>query len=311
MRYLLKRWRLNHKARPSSEIVPILGMMLGAIIISFSGVYVKLVDVAPSVSAFYRMFFGGIMLLIMVVFRKKQYWHSWKYFIFSAIAGLAIAYNLIIWHKAILYVGPGLATMLGNFQVFIMAFFGFFLFKEKLTFRFLFAILLAITGLFLMVGMDWDQASESYQFGIYFGLGTAVCYATYLLFLRIVQVMDQPLSAITNLCIITIIATITLYLIAISNQESLAIPNLHSWIYLMCYGLFSQVIGWGIITFSLPRVKASLAGFILLMQPALTFVWDVLFFERLLNWSISLGIFITLTAIYLGTSSRGPDNKKP
>lgn len=310
MSYLLKHWQSIRRIRPSSEIVPIFIMMLGAITISLSGVYVKLVDVTPSVSAFYRMFFGSIMLLFIVAFQKKRYWHSWKYFTFSIISGLAIAYNLIIWHKAILYVGPGLATILGNFQVFIMAFFGFLLFKEQLTFRFLFAILLAIAGLFLMVGMDWNQASSSYQLGIYFGLGTAVSYATYLLFLRIIQVMDQPLSAITNLCIITVIATITLFLIAVSNQESLSIPNLHSWIYLLCYGFFSQVIGWGIIAYAISRVKASLAGFILLIQPALTFVWDILFFDRLLNWSIGFGILITLTAIYLGTS-RGSNNKKP
>jgi drug/metabolite transporter (DMT)-like permease len=44
-----------------------------------------------------------------------------------------------------------------------------------------------------------------------------------------------------------------------------------------------------------------LSGFILLLQPALAFVWDVLLFQRptsLVNWA---GVFIVLVAIYLGS----------
>jgi len=67
--------------------------------------------------------------------------------------------------------------------------------------------------------------------------------------------------------------------------------------------LFSQTIGWAVISNSLPRVVPSLAGLILLLQPALAFVWDVLFFDRpttLVQWG---GVLVTLCAIYLGMSS--------
>jgi len=309
MNKYIKKWKLRLSSGNLNEIIPILSMMLGAATISFSAVYVKLVNVTPSVSAFYRMFFGGVMLLFIVIFQKKRCWHSTRHFTFSVIAALAMAINLVIWHISILYIGPGLATILGNFQVFIMALFGFLIFKEKLKIRFIFSILLAFTGLFLVVGSNWDQASESYQFGIYLGFAVATCYAIYLLFLRAMQTMDRPLSSVTNLFIISIISTLILFIIAIFKQESLLIPDIHSLIYLMCYGFFTQVIGWVIIAWSMPRIKASLAGFILLMQPALTFVWDVLFFDRLLNWVIATGIFIALAAIYMGTSGGSSSSK--
>ncbi|MBT4286683.1 MAG: DMT family transporter [Deltaproteobacteria bacterium] len=305
----LRKWKLRQSNGNLNEIIPILSMMLGAITISFSAVYVKLVDVTPSVSAFYRMFFGAIMLLFIVVIQKKRYWHSGLYFTFTFIGGLAIALNMVMWHMSILYIGPGLATILGNFQVFMMALFGFFIFKEKLKIRFIFSIFLAFFGLFLMIGTNWDQASEYYQLGIYLGFVVAVCYATYLLFLRVVQTMNSPLSSVTNLFIMTAISALILFIIAVFRQESLSIPNFRNFVYLMCYGFFSQVIGWVIIAWSMPRIKASLAGFILLMQPALTFVWDVLFFDRLLNWVIASGIFITLAAIYMGTSGGSHSSK--
>jgi drug/metabolite transporter (DMT)-like permease len=52
----------------------------------------------------------------------------------------------------------------------------------------------------------------------------------------------------------------------------------------------------------MPKIRTSLTGFILLLQPALSFIWDVLFFSRptnLINW---LGVIITLVAIYMGVT---------
>ena len=39
----------------------------GAVLISFSAVFVKLAHVSPTMAGFYRTFFGGIMLLIILV----------------------------------------------------------------------------------------------------------------------------------------------------------------------------------------------------------------------------------------------------
>ena len=71
----------------------------------------------------------------------------------------------------------------------------------------------------------------------------------------------------------------------------------------MNLGLFSQCLGWVQIANAMPKIRASFTGLILLLQPALAFVWDVLFFARptdLTNWT---GILLTLTAIYLGLTA--------
>ena len=75
----------------------------------------------------------------------------------------------------------------------------------------------------------------------------------------------------------------------------------------MVLGLLSQAIGWILITNALPHVRASLVGLSLLLQPSLSFVWDVLFFRRetsVVNW---LGVIIVLSAIYLGMSGNAAD----
>ena len=77
----------------------------------------------------------------------------------------------------------------------------------------------------------------------------------------------------------------------------------------MAYALFSQVIGWVLITHSLPRVRASLAGLLLLLQPALAFVWDILFFSKETTALNLIGAAVTLTAIYIGATGRAPRSK--
>jgi drug/metabolite transporter (DMT)-like permease len=90
----------------------------------------------------------------------------------------------------------------------------------------------------------------------------------------------------------------------VHNGDSFAIPDLKSLSALMSLGLFSQTIGWLLIAGALPKIQASFTGLILLLQPSLSFVWDVVFFNRptdLLNWT---GVLLTLTAIYMGLTAK-------
>jgi drug/metabolite transporter (DMT)-like permease len=55
------------------------------------------------------------------------------------------------------------------------------------------------------------------------------------------------------------------------------------------------------IASSLPHVSTAEAGIALLLQPTLSFVWDVLFFARVLTATELAGAGIALIAIYLGS----------
>ncbi len=68
-------------------------------------------------------------------------------------------------------------------------------------------------------------------------------------------------------------------------------------------------MGWLIITRALPQIRVSLVGMILLLQPALSFVWDILFFNRDTTLVSLTGIVITLAAIYLGVTAKPAASK--
>ena len=277
--------------------------------ISFSGVWVKISHVTPTVSAFYRVLFGGIFLLAAACWQKEITWKGWQRLLLGFLCGLFLALDLFFWHQSIQYIGPGLATILGNFEVFLLAGLGVVFMGEKISPRFFVAILMAILGLFLVVGIQWNQLGSQYKTGVYLGLTTAVAYTAFLLTLRKLQSGQTEAITFYSMMLVSFATAIFLGLQAVYSGDSFAIPDPQSWTALLLLGLTSQAIGWILISNALPRVRASFAGLILLLQPSLAFVWDVLFFQRptsVVNW---IGVIMAITAIYLGTVQKSDDSQ--
>lgn len=278
----------------------LLGLTFGALLISFSGVWVKVAHVAPNVSAFYRVFIGGVALLAAALYRRELRWPGFRHLMLSLLCGLLLALDLWLYHVSIQYIGPGLGTILPNFQVFLLAAVGVLYLKEPLRLIYLISLPLAFVGLFMIVGVNWSQLEPTYRIGVIYGLAAAVCYTGFLLSLRQLQADQMGTSFFYVLMMVSLTTAVFLGADVVYKGNSFKIPDLQSLLALLCLGLLSHTVGWLLITNALPKIRASLSGLILLLQPALAFVWDVLFFQRpttLINW---LGVTIALIAIYMG-----------
>ncbi|MBL4659632.1 MAG: DMT family transporter [Alcanivoracaceae bacterium] len=286
----------------------IIKMLLAAVIISTSSVWVKIAQVAPSVSGFYRMFIGGLVLLFFCGVKRLDLWRNWRYFGWLFLAAIFFALDLFFWHRSIFYIGPGLATVLGNFQVFFMALAGYLFFKEQIGMAFIIGLGITISGLFLLVGINWSALSSQYQTGVIYALLTAVVYTGFMLSLRHVQSSRNSLSAMANLGIMSI--TCAFIMLVVLNFEGLniAIPSTQSLLSLLILGIVCQVLGWLLITQSMPNLPASIVGMVLLLQPALSMLWDVLFFARPTGLIDIIGLIMVLAGVYLATLRKAGKN---
>lgn len=277
-----------------------LQLVLGAIAISFSAVFVKLVHVPPTVSGFYRMLFGGLILLGVMFVRRERLALSPRAIRVLCLASLFFALDLFLWHRSILYVGPGLATLLANFQVFVLAAVGVLFLKERLTAFQWAAIVLAVVGLALLVGADWAHLSPLYHYGVLLALLAAMSYAGYLLTLRSFR-GDGGGSAYAAITVVSFAAAGMLAVSMLAEGASFAIPAWSDAFWLVLYGLVPQVLGWLLISSSMTRVSASRMGLVLLLQPACAFIWDGVFFGRRFTAVELAGAVLTLAAIYMGS----------
>ncbi len=285
-------------------------MILGAALISTTSIFVRWANVEPTTSAFYRMAFGGLMLLGMQLARGRWRLPDRGEIVWLLLPALAFGADLMVWHRSIREVGPGLATLLGNFQVFIMAGVGVVFYRERPGWRFLLGVALALAGLWLLVGVGWDTLTPRYRLGVLLGILTGVAYAVYMLSLRAAQLRRRDLTPERTLCLVSLLCALMLAAAVAAEGAGFAIPDRQSWLALLGLALFGQVLGWVLIARAMPQLPASLVGLLLLLQPVLSFVLDVVLFARPTRLADWVGLALSLFGIFVASSRAGPGRRE-
>lgn len=280
---------------------PTLRLFIGATLISLSPVWVRLVDVSPSTSGFYRVVFGGLALSIYLVVTRRCLHFPKPVWLLLVAASFSLALDLWFWHRSIIFIGPGLSTLLANFQVFIMMVAGIVFLGQVPRPVQMLAVPLALLGLALIVGFDWGALPPNYELGIVLGFLTALAYACYLLTLRYIRADSTFRVPTRELAVVSVICAGMMAVSVVAEGQSFSIPSYEDLGWLVAYGVLSHSLGWLFIASSLSEVTSVEAGLALLLQPALSFVWDVLFFGRAMPAIELAGLGLTLVAIYLGS----------
>lgn len=285
---------------PDLRSLPIFRLLVGAIFLSFSPVFIKVAAVDPDLAGFYRMLFAGIGLLPLFIFRKNKVDMDRKPLLLLTGSGIFLGIDFMFWHRGIDLIGPGLSTLLGNFQVFFTAVFSWLFLKERITLLFILAVLVAGCGLLMITGIDLPALSVAVKLGIVFGLLTAFFYSGYILLVKAALTGSQ-MSGMTAMLIVSVSSTLFLGFFNLFKGTSFLLTDSRSFYALAAVGLICTALGWSLISSAIKQVPATVAGLVLLLQPTLAFIWDVVFFKRATSGIEYLGIVLILSAIYLGS----------
>jgi drug/metabolite transporter (DMT)-like permease len=288
---------------------PELAGLLGALVIAFSAILVRLADVTPATAAFFRCAYA--LPLLFVLARLERHRHGPRERrdrVLALIAGAIFAADLIFWNYSIKAVGAGLATVLGNVQVVLVALIAWAALGERPASRTLVSIPIALTGVVLISGVVGSGAyGDDPLLGVIYGLLTAISYAFFLLILRQAGSSERPPAG--PLLDATLSGAVFCAIAGVAIGDIDWAPSAESQAWLVVLALSSQVLGWMLISTSLPRLPAALTSILLMLQP----VTSVLLGAVLLDESPSAiqlsGVAIVLAAVgfaTLGTRSREP-----
>jgi drug/metabolite transporter (DMT)-like permease len=239
----------------------------GALTIAFSAILVKLADVPPATAAIFRCAYALPVLGLLAWREDRRYGPRPARDRRLAIpAGVFFAADLILWHHAIADVGAGLATVLGNLQIVIVPFAAWAVLGERPERRILGALPLACTGIVLISGaLETGAYGDHPVRGVVFGAATGLSYAAFLLVLR--QGSGDLRRPAGPLFDATAVATVACLAAAIPLGEAELVPSWPEHAWLVTLALTSQVLGWLLITASLPRLPAALTSVTLTIQP--------------------------------------------
>jgi drug/metabolite transporter (DMT)-like permease len=241
--------------------------LLGALTIAFSAILVHQADVHPATAALYRCAYA-VPLLGPLAWREQRRYgpRAAGQQRYALIAGLFFAADLIFWHQAIGDVGAGLATVLGNLQVVIVPFVAWAVLHEAPGRRILAALPLTMIGVLLISGALEDGAYGDHPArGVLFGALTGLSYAGFILTLR--QGNEDIRRPAGPLFDATWVSAITSLVVALALGVDDLAPAWPSMAWLLTLAFSSQVLGWLLISVSLPRLPAALTSMILTIQP--------------------------------------------
>jgi drug/metabolite transporter (DMT)-like permease len=259
---------------------PIAAVLVGALAIAFSGILFRLSHASPSTGAFYRCVWALPPLWFLARREQRRFGApARRARALAWLAGVFFAFDLVLWHNAVEQVGAGLATVLGNTQVVLVGLLAWALLGERPHRSSLAAIPVVGAGVILISGvLEHGAYGSNPKLGALYGVLTGIAYSGFLLTLRegsrdlrraAGPLLDATLSSALGCAVIG----------AVLGDLDLT-PSLATTGWLVLLALSSQVLGWLLISHSLPRLPAVVTSILLTLQPVCSVIFAALIVDE-------------------------------
>ena len=272
--------------------------VLGAVAIAFSSILVRLSHASPSTAAIFRCVYALPILGLLAWLEDRRYGgRSWRERRVAVAGGVFFAADLIMWHHSIGDVGAGLATVLANVQVVLVPLVAWAVLSEHPGRRVLAALPLASLGVLLISGaLEHGAYGRDPGRGALFGLGAGVAYVGFLLLLRRGGASDvrRPAGPLFDA---TFTAAVLCVVAGLVIGDADLVPHWPGAGWLITLALTSQVLGWLLISVSLPRLPAALTSLLLTVQPLGSVALGALIFAEAPSGFQLLGVAFILAGL--------------
>lgn len=249
------------KAKRAAVARAYAAMVFGNICLAFGPWLVRLADVTPLASAFWRLAIGAPLLFALTrIVRQPIPRIPARLIGVLAIGGTAFAADLGAWHMGILHTKMANATLFGNIAAFLLPVCGFIAARRAPGRLQAIALMLAAGGTVLLLGRSYEL-SAAYLRGDLLCIAAGILYTIY--FLSITRARGT-LQAMPALFVSTVAGTGPLLLFALIAGGPI-LP--HSWWPVILLAIGSQVIGQGLLVYAMGNLSALMMGLGLLIQP--------------------------------------------
>jgi drug/metabolite transporter (DMT)-like permease len=278
----------------------------GALTIAWSAILVKQSGGSPSTAAIFRCAYAVPMLALLAWREDRRLGaRPARDRGIAALAGVVFAADLIFWHHAIHDVGAGLSTVLGSLQVAFVPLAAWLVLGEHPGRRVLATLPLVLFGVVLISGaLEQGAYGEDPTQGVIFGVATGVAYAAFILLLRAGGGdLRRPAGALFDA---TWVATIAAVVAGMVVGDADLVPSWPAHAWLATLALTSQVIGWLLISASLPRLPAALTSLLLTIQPVCSMLLGAALFAEAPSALQIAGVGLILAGLVVVARVRAP-----
>lgn len=284
-----------------------IALLCGGTAIGFAGIMMRLSDVSPIASAFWRMALAAPLLWMWAASTYKRDQAKDKHTDFTPaliLAGIYFAGDMALWHLSLHYTTVSNATFLSNLAPVFIALWMWQVRRIQLARIFVAGLCLAVAGGALLVGPNvWSVGSGSggtRMLGDGFGVMSAVFYAAYQLVIKDARDRYSTARLMAWSSSLTALALLPFALLSAGNFWP---AHAAGWLPLLGLALIAQIGGQTVIAYASAHLPASLSSVGLLVQPLVATLAAWLLFAEVVGPLQIAGGALLLFGIYL--SRRG------
>ncbi|MEE2997091.1 MAG: DMT family transporter [Pseudomonadota bacterium] len=289
-------------SRLNRERIAILAIFIGAVTIAFAPILVRLSEIGPLATGFYRFFLAiPLYWLIAVTLPRNKETEgdeaprSLRDFLLIGMAGLYLAADIMAWHYSIQMTTVANSTLLANVAPVFVVLGGWLIFRTRVTNTYLAGLAAAMTGV-LILSRASLSLSDDHFLGDLLGVLTAVFYAAYQMS---VERLRKRFSTMTIMKYAIPVSAICMAPAALVCGEGFFPMTVGGWIFLIALAAGPQVFGQGLIAWALAHLPVAFASVTLLVQPVTAAVVAWLLFDEIISPQQGIGGMIVLAGILL------------
>lgn len=221
------------------------------------------------------------------------------------VTAIATSISHICWAWSVAQTSIANANLLHNLTPIFATLGGWLLWHHNFDRRFLTGMLLTLVGA-CAIGIQDLQVANDYLIGDALALFSAVFHAASLLAAEKLRVKFSTTSILLWSCLLRSFLTLP---VAVFTEEQLFPSSLEGWLPVFCLALFCQVIGSGILAYSLKQFASGFASLFLLLEPIVTTTLAWFIFAEHLSFLNLLAFVVVLVGIYIAKSGRGANKE--
>ncbi|ARJ38196.1 EamA/RhaT family transporter [Sporosarcina sp. P21c] len=290
------------------SIHPYIPIAIGVLTVGLSAIFVKLATADAGVIAFYRMFFSAVIMLplFLLSYRSELKSLTKRDWLFTASSGIFLAVHFILWFESLNYTSVASSTVLVTLQpIFALAGTALF-FKEIITGKMLTAVLIALTGSFIISWGDF-QVSGAALFGDLLALLACAFVTAYLL---IGQSVRKRISLVTYTFLVYSVSSIALFFYVLIMQEPFFGYPTADWGWFLALAILPNLLGHTLFNWAIKWVSTNVVSIATLFEPVLASIAAYFVLHEKITTLQLGGAIVVLTGVLLFVVDVKAINKK-
>ncbi|HXT06829.1 MAG TPA: DMT family transporter [Roseiarcus sp.] len=270
-------------------------LVLGAMAMGVSPIFVRGADVGPFASAFWRVALALPALYVWMRLAERDARPGPRFCKPVLLAGLAFAGDLLFWHSAILHTSVANATFFATTAPIWVVAFSWMLFGKKAGRAMLYGLALCLIGGAALV-VESLRFHPSGALGDAFGLATGVFFGLYFL---AVEAARRQVSAARATYELSLVAAAALLAIALSTEPRMLPASLSGVGALIGMSWISHAGGQGLLSVALGRLPATFSSLVIFLEAVAAALFAFLLLGEPVSPIQGLGGLLIMAGIYV------------